>query len=140
MNREIKFRLWCGESNKMIYQVGAFLPFPIPTGDEFKPLYVGARLDGDASVGWGKFQIMEFTGLKDKNGKEIYEGDIIETPEHYEYSDYPFPASIGVVNFNNCSFGVFDETNEYMDLWETINNYGGIVIGNCFENREMLGD
>ena len=73
-------------------------------------------------------EIMKYISLKDKNGKEICEGDIIE-PSMYR---------IGVVEWNN-------RTSEYLIRtkdggWTKISNLGlDEIIGNIYENPELLG-
>ena len=69
---------------------------------------------------------MQYTGLKDKNGKEIYEGDIIKSQEFYpsvvKYDDDYAQFEAGGVNF-------LDASNHTLE-WE--------VIGNIYENPDLL--
>ena len=66
MNHEIKFRAWHKEEKAMVY----FDLFHIDEG----------RIDGSFENRWNldECEIMRFTGLFDKIGKEVYEGDIID--------------------------------------------------------------
>ncbi len=77
-NREIKFRVWDGE--EMIYPK---LPFQICTGNELLILNPHIE-DSNYQIKQGEHTFMQFTGLLDKNGKEIYKWDIIKvTTEFY---------------------------------------------------------
>lgn len=73
---------------------------------------------------------MQFTGLLDKNGKEIYEGDIIK-----------FPDGIAVVNFNEGSF-VLEGVESFYKISIRYNFTYHIksceVVGNIYENPELL--
>jgi len=74
----------------------------------------------------------EYTGLKDKNGKEIYEGDI---GHHYFYFDGKKIGYRGVVEWQGIKFIVKEVGGTSQDL------HGGFeVIGNIYENPELLED
>ena len=65
----------------------------------------------------------QFTGLCDKNGKKIFEGDIVESPH----------GTQGVVEWQNaeCAFFFF-----FGDDWQTMDDCPYEVIGNIYDNKE----
>ena len=81
-------------------------------------------------------KLMQYTGQKDKNGKEIYEGDILK---------YNFPYDgrlkhVSPVKFleTEASFGIKDRYENEIPLYRiTANNYFE-VVGNIYENPELL--
>jgi hypothetical protein len=93
-------------------------------------------------VNFEDVEIMQSTGLKDKNGKEIFEGDIINCG--YLFNGSPFDEldeyeeEKGVVKFVNCGFNIKfkNDTNLFIDIMESCEDIE--VIGNIYENKELL--
>lgn len=127
MNREIKFRVWDIELHMWINNIGM---------GKDNTLYKGTEK---------RFSVMQYIGLKDKNGNEIYEGDIL-CNDKYQTWEWR-----GVVKFSHGVFGaewLFNVKSQSMvgscgqkhnlrklddDIIER-----QIVIGNIYENPELL--
>lgn len=130
--REIKFRVW-DILNKKILDYYDIIQLPMW---EVFPGTPEQRC----------FNVMQYTGLKDKNGKEIYEGDIISEyrPSGFNYSIVRF-GEINISKFVSypkmCTCFYSDYSN-FNDCWSEVpigNNLKNIeVIGNIYENPELL--
>lgn len=121
MNREIKFRFWgkFGELNEEKDECEMEMLY----GDRFcfqhaEPI---DTLFADKS-----FVVMQFTGLQDKNGKEIYEGDIDNKGRVCQYF-----KKLG-------SFGFKNPKHAPVTFLGQFNDRGNYVIGNIYENPELL--
>ena len=110
--RDIKFRQW--DSRRKIMHLGSGATYP-------------SGWVGFSCVSWEGSPLMQFTGLKDKNGKEIYEGDIL--------SFVPVDSK----NFGNPykPFVVFwDEKDASFSGWSPRDKVE--IIGNVYEQPELM--
>ncbi len=83
-------------------------------------------------------ELMQSTGLKDKNDTEIYEGDIVEFK--YPYDKRIKTKGIIVRNSNKACFGIKMElTTEEYELYRITAEHYLTVIGNVHQNPELLG-
>src|SRR5690625_1949069 len=117
--REIKFRAWNNDKKYMEYDVDINSDGQVI---EYNYGYYAGSYD---------YPIMQYTGLKDKNGREIYEGDIVKYPHIVGFDD------IWKVEFNNGSF-VIRETIVKISLRELAHKNNLEVIGNIYENPKLL--
>lgn len=104
MNREIKFRAWNSKKNKM----------EIDVYKEYDDL-------------------MQYTGLKDNNGKEIYEGDIVKIT---------YGLSKAIIGFSKGAFIMYNGNSNIYLLYDNFIENGIMgnweVVGNIYEKPELL--
>lgn len=136
--REIKFRAWDG-----LRMTTSGIMFNTSTGCLEIPTAYSLNLEEIPKE--KRMILMQYTGLKDKNGKEIYEGDVLKCFD-LEYLD--MPDFKGVVAINDCEFFLKEKNNEPIELWsDGTNDYFTMsliqtdecceVIGNIYENPEL---
>lgn len=112
--REIKFRAW-----NIITETMMDLR-------KMTPLALNMDTDG-LFIPFSGMPLMQFTGLLDKNGKEIYEGDILESDISKKYAP---------VEWNN-STASFNCISEFIHIVPVNFKYAKI-IGNIYENPELM--
>jgi len=123
--REIKFRAWEIEDRHMSHRVLI----------DIREMLTAGKI---VVIPTGQYILLQYTGLKDKNGKEIYEGDIIKFAlfepgiEVYDTSGGPAPTHVAVVRWSHYVSGFAPMAKRPMDF-DTIE-----VIGNIYENPELL--
>lgn len=129
--REIKFRAWDKEEKKMIYQIdnGSKKDDKFETiaiDFEGTPFFlIENRIEDTAKVRVfykGQLELMMFTGLKDKNGKEIYEGDILSNKD-----------SIASIKWGELGGWVWGSVYLTTDI-----DWKFKIIGNVYENPELV--
>jgi uncharacterized phage protein (TIGR01671 family) len=118
-NRIYKFRAWDKEQKRMLDNVG-FSPWQKEnTGYTANEIYVGDKNP--------HFILMQFTGLLDKNGREIFEGDVLKRYGVHEPIHVYWKAPSFV------STGASGVGHWYFDDAEAVE-----IIGNIWENPELL--
>lgn len=135
--REIKFRAWNPDWDEMVYS-GLEILFD---KREFYPFGFEVGFSHYPTEEW---TIMQYTGLKDKNGKEIFEGDIIkysfDLPESSYATEEGLKIRINKVIWSELrsSFSVGSKMANN-DLFRYVRNGNRVeVIGNIYENPEFL--
>lgn len=151
MKKVFMFRAWSGR--KMIYFNFRNILGALSTSQTETNLSatVGSLEIGDFTCidcEENEHNVMQFTGLLDKNGKEIYEGDIVKDVSNYVYNGVVYVVKFG--DYDNDGLyedyiGGYGWYGEVVDGWLDKGDVIGFdriknveVIGNIFENPELL--
>ncbi len=128
--RELKFRIWNVKTKKFLDEDPFYSRWAVSLdGKVFNGRY-------DCKYEEDEYAVQQFSGLKDKNGKEIYEGDILV--ENHDGSEGE--ANIGQVFFAAGTFMI----NGDGTLYDHVHSFSPDILedytveGNIFENPELL--
>ena len=125
--REIKFRAWDKVCREMFYNS------ELANGDMMVICLDGEiQLSDDDTYKPDDFILMQYTGLKDKNGKEIYEGDVLHCDGFWNL--------YVVWDEGNARFAFLCTdwvVTQGHPIQPNISSY--CIIGNIYENPELLG-
>ena len=114
---EIKFRVWDNDIEIMSYSDNEiFITF---SNDG---ICIGYEIDDEID----DYELMQYIGIKDKNGEEIYEGDIVKFFEYKVINNIILPEEIVTINDIRVGCDTL-RPSQYME-----------VIGNIYENPELL--
>ncbi|HAQ0506971.1 TPA: hypothetical protein IWP35_000824 [Enterococcus faecium] len=120
-----------------------YTPFKGKTiGQEMKYGQAG-RLITHAEMAPDKYVLMHSTGLKDKNGVEIFEGDVVSVSVRngFDYLDNKVCVVKNSIGHSGLVCATVDEDLEYRIFnTELFEEYTYEVIGNIYENSELLED
>ena len=118
-----------------------YTPFKGKTiGQEMKYGQAG-RLITHAEMAPDKYVLMQSTGMKDKNGVEIFEGDIVlvSVRNGFDYLDNKVCIVKNSIDYSGLVCATVDEDLEYRIFnTELFEEYTYEVIGNIYENSELL--
>lgn len=143
---EIKFRAWDKDYKYMNHKV---MIGNVWDEDNYHAhmIWIDAKdVDYERESGWMNFdehsniELMQYTGLKDKDGADIYEGDILKV----FVLDSKGPHA--KVKLKNGIFGIEDDMFGYgfykghYSLHQILSRYDAEVIGNIYENPELMED
>lgn len=138
--RDIKFRAWDTENKEML-KVQEL---------DFEDTFYGGRLSIRVDMYNDYFDmedmiLMQYTGLKDKNGKEIYEGDIAKITEKkniLKHKVIPMKPIIAEISWSEEYLAYILITTSVKDAFENLadylEEYDIEVIGNIYDNPELL--
>ena len=157
--RELKFRIWDRQAKAWAENDCSLHCFSNWQIDPFTGKltdFVGA-IDGDRETRYNanpaldyywsdgqivnepQYVVMQYTGMKDKNGKEIYEGDIV-THTSINGKDYKaeivFSPTLAAFVLDTSGRHLLDD--KYGDYYELHKDHSYEIIGNIFETPELL--
>lgn len=115
-------------------------------GTDIKPsdvIFVPFKINRNEEWGWIKIDpetLCQYTGLTDKNGKKIWENDIVKCKKYIcgNFGDYCI--EVGYVEMKHGAFGLHRIKNDayYRPFKDWLEDYEYEVVGNIFDNPELL--
>lgn len=125
----LKYRAWDKEFKEMV-QVNAL----VLDEQVIKATYKNGNV---VKEDMKNYELMQSTGFFDKNGKEIFEGDVVQFEDCYTESDFLY-INKGIVEWSQGSFTVTNRDSVEMEDLLDGEILDVTIIGNIYENKELL--
>ena len=126
--REIKFRAWDKNRKEMLYSDTTDPNKLLIKWDFRNNHWIAVRTKDGIVVGKANSLLMQYTGLKDKNGEEIYEGDIVKLDDYTGYYVITWDKRGGyrLQHYRDTSWGFWLATFESHEME---------IVGNIYEKK-----
>ena len=138
MSREIKFRVWDSKKKE----------FTSNYREVFFPCWCIENIEKPQTTVFSGYRtsciVQQYTGIKDKNGKEIYEGDIVAFSRFHPIDEEEFEdfKEVGIIEWAKTRYGkkpgfeIVNDDRAFYGEWPEEEYI--FIIGNIFENGELL--
>ena len=150
----MRFKIWDYKNKKWLYPIHKgylghiFEPYLVQNGELcFKLIGIDGIKDGDYHSSYFKkygyeFKVIQYTGFKDENCIEIYDGDIVERVDRTPIAEKYGKRDIGVVKFYKLGWVMESSNDKFcynIGLNDTFfNTYSYKVVGNIYETPDLL--
>lgn len=134
--RDIKFRAW--DKVRKEYLSGGKILISVEPSKRPKHSYIFLDILTAPDMYRSRFVIEQYTGLCDKNGKEIYEGDIIQVKLSAGYGECYAWEKFKITFIDGNQLGRFMAIDKHGVSWNIDNSNEIEVIGNIYENSELI--
>ena len=150
--KDIKFRAW-HKTEEVMFEVGGLSNIDYEIESPYRYVTVAGKDAGKVYETPAQIQsvhLMQYTGLKDKNGVEIYEGDLLRVPSMRQYEDTTYICyEVFWHDNNSCEHHIGWQMNRMHLQGNSAGGYGSpqfkpavtaqfAVIGNIYESPELL--
>jgi len=135
---ELKFRAYDKKHKEMINV--SMIDWKRETIDGNFLISASGKWGAGLEYPFSEINLMQYTGIKDKNGREIYEGDIVNVDSSFYgyWGDCFSEGGKFIVKYEEGEWILEDESEGYICSLQTANSRNAKIIGNIHENPKLL--